>query len=242
MSDYEIIPVGQYMARAIMPENIDEAFGRAKSGSEFVQLWFRIEQIDQDTGNEGPYHGSTYKWAGWFTAASTERTIQSLALCGARMQNNDVCDLEGVDSNLVRVTIEHDEHGYARIAWVNDPNRVPLAGIQAEFQLGPAGRKQFAAQVKGNVVAVLQKMRGSAPSAATQNARPATAAQPQATRGALPAQRPAQTPPRSGNAQGHGARRPVPAYPRDPMVRPEDDGRDIAGHHVEQADGEDLPF
>lgn len=217
------VPAGIYLGRAV--ETDEPAFGRANTGSEFVQVWFQIEQQGQE--GDGPYHGRFVKWTGWLTPNTGQRTVESLALCGARMERDDVTDLVGIHSNLVRLTVELDDRGYSRVAWVNDPNRPVLPGINAEHRLGPQDRARLAAEMKGMVFAA--KQAGGAQRTSPTPPQPRQApphARPTRPEGTAQARQPApaQT---AGQPRPTGQRPPAPDYrpPTNGYVRPEDDGR-----------------
>jgi hypothetical protein len=133
----------------------------------------------QSTGNEqvgldfvileGPNTGSHITWYGYFTDDTWERTVESLRLCG--WGGSDLSDLSGVDSNEVRIVIEHEadlQGEYrARVKWVNN-----LGGVAMKNRMDVGAQKAFAQKMRGRIIALGAK--GPAPRPQTQQTpRPA---------------------------------------------------------------------
>lgn len=148
-----MINIGKYRAKAIKPSDIRDAMGKASTGTKFIKLGFQV--------TEGPDAGETVPWSGYFTANTTERTLQSLKYCGARMKDDDVTDLEGVDRNEVEIVVEHEQYTnkqgeektHARVAWVNSL----AAGVSDAAKMGDADLAAFKRELAGAVRLANQK-------------------------------------------------------------------------------------
>ena len=109
MSESNLIPEGQYLARAY-----DAALGKASTGTQQVAVAFLIK--------EGPGQGKRRTWYGYFTEASAERTLKSLRACG--WKGNKLTDLSTVGSRDCLIVIGHEadeRNGEVRdrVQWVN---------------------------------------------------------------------------------------------------------------------------
>lgn len=152
---------GYYDARPVQA-----ALGYTKNGAECVGV--ELEFLD---------NGQHMTWYGYFTEASTERTIESLRFCG--WTGEDLSDLSEIGSQNVTVqaTVEQDEYNgevRAKVAWINRGGGLALSNPLDERQA-----KAFAARMKGSVMAYDQK-KGAAPRQAQKAApaAPATTQQP----------------------------------------------------------------
>lgn len=100
---------------------------------------------------EGPDIGAHITWYGYFTDDTFERTIESLRLMG--WGGTDLSDLEGIDSNEVRLVIAHepDLQGElrARVKWVNG-----LGGIAVKSRMDAGASAAFAQRMKGRILAL----------------------------------------------------------------------------------------
>jgi hypothetical protein len=117
-------------------------------------------------------------WYGYFTDKTLDRTIESLRAMG--WTGTDLSNLEGLDANEVELVVGHepevDENGNPtgqvreRIRWVNAIG----GGLGLRAPLNEAKKKEFAARMKGAIVAFDQRGgRRQASSAAPQPQRAA---------------------------------------------------------------------
>jgi hypothetical protein len=112
------------------------ALGESEKGSAYIGISFKVK----DTDGEEKF----VSWRGFFTEATTERTIESLRAMG--FEGDDLSNLVGLDKNEVELVVEDEEYEgktYARVQWVNKP-RGPGVKNQLEGQKLGA----FAAQMK----------------------------------------------------------------------------------------------
>ncbi len=142
--------------------------GEASTGTIQVGIEFELYQ----TGAE---NSTRMTWYGYFTDKSTERTIETLRLCG--WTGDDFEDLSeiGLDES-VRVSLvvreeEYNGKSQTKIAFVNRPGGVAMAA-----PLDGDKRKAFAARMKGQVLAYDQKAgKPAAPATKPVDAAPAPA-------------------------------------------------------------------
>jgi hypothetical protein len=189
-----MINIGTHKARACAAE-----FGTSKTKGTFcVEVDFQI--------TEGPNAGEHITWAGYFTEASTQRTLESLRYCGCQFPGGDLMNLEGIGDQEIALVVEHETYESqsgeqkvrAKAQWVNK-----AGGGFFATKLEGSARADFARRMKGEVLAVMQAnpLPKVAPRAAA--APPAAAPRP-LTNGVTP---------RRGEWDGTGA-------------DPADDGRD----------------
>ena len=144
------------------------ALGEAENGKPFVGVSFKIK----DTDGTEKFVG----WRGFFTEATTERTIEALRYLG--FEGDDLSNLIGLDKNEVDLVIEDEEYEgktYARVQFINKP-RGPAVKTKLEGQKLSA----FAAQMKGAFRAhdakdgkrVTSKPASSSPNAPSGDPRP----------------------------------------------------------------------
>lgn len=142
-----IIAAGTYKAKAIKAE----AGKSANKGTDQVSVLFNIES--------GPHAGQEITWIGYFTEKTADRTIDSLMICG--WDGEDYTMFSGVSKNTVDIVVEHEtyvheasgeERTRARVAWVNDPNRVVGGKPMSAGEL-----TDFAARMRGRVLAMKEK-------------------------------------------------------------------------------------
>ena len=132
---------GRFRARAV-----EGAWGHTSNGVVQVAVMFELET------------GAKLTWYGYMTEKAEERTMNSLIACGV----TDLETLEGVDSNDVEVTIEHDTYNdktRAKIAWVN---ALGTGGVAMKSKIDGAEKKSVLSKYKGNFLK-LQKAQGVAP-------------------------------------------------------------------------------
>ncbi len=148
-----MIPVSTYKAKATGGE-------WAKSpdkGTRFVRVPFRVEG--------GEHAGAIVVWDGYFTEKTTERTVEALEHCGCTFPGGNLLDLVGIDSNCVDIVTEHEpyvnkqgeEKIRERVKWVNGG-----AGLTEEMIMSEQEKKQFAASMKGMLLA-RGKKKGASP-------------------------------------------------------------------------------
>jgi len=140
------VPAGKYTARA-MAETV--IHGEASTGTKQIAMSFEI--------TKGRFAGERLPWFAFFTEDSAERSIQSLMLAGARMQNGDVLDLEGLGDIEVEIQTEVTEHPDTgalqyRVAWVNEPG-----GVFMKTTMDDSQKKVFAKNMKDKVLAIQAK-------------------------------------------------------------------------------------
>jgi hypothetical protein len=131
-------PDGVYAARAITG-----ALGVSGSGKEQIGIEFEIQ--DQEGGH--------VTWYGFFTEKTTERTIETLRICG--WHGTDLSSLDGIGDNEVSIVLETEEwEGKARqkVQWVNR-----AGGLSMANPLNADQAKAFAAKMRGAVLAFDQK-------------------------------------------------------------------------------------
>jgi hypothetical protein len=134
---------GTYRARAV-----SGGLGYASNGTEQLGVDFMI--------TEGPNEGQHVTWWGYFTEKTADRTIESLRIMG--WQGDDLCDLTGIDQNPVDLVIEAEEYedkrtgeirSVGKVRWVNR-----AGGLTIKDAMSPAQAREFAARMRGKVVAL----------------------------------------------------------------------------------------
>lgn len=167
-----MINVGTHKARACAAE-----FGTSSTKGTFcVEVDFVI--------SEGPNEGEHITWAGYFTDAATQRTLESLRYCGCQFPAGDLMNLEGIGDQEIALVVEHESYEAkngemktrAKAQWVNKAG----GGFFATKLEGDA-RAAFAKRMKGEVLAVMQA--NPLPKSA---ARPTQAAAPRTQAAAAP--------------------------------------------------------
>jgi hypothetical protein len=141
-----MLPKGYYTARAVSGE-----FGYSSNkGTEQVAVEFEI--LDE------AHAGERIHWMGFFTDKTTDRTMESLRICGWR--TDDVTDLQGIGDNQVQLVVDHEEYDgkvLAKVQWVN---RIG-GGFKMGSTMSEAQKKAFSARMRGAAV----KSRSAAPPA-----------------------------------------------------------------------------
>ena len=135
-----MIPAGRYQAVPTKAE-----LGETSTGKEQVGVEFEITTAGEHTGHR-------VVWFGFFTEKTTERTIESLRVCG--WTGTDITDLTSVGqaSPVVELVIDHEEYNgkvTAKVQWVNR-----AGGLQMKTQLAPAKKAVFAQRMRGAIAAV----------------------------------------------------------------------------------------
>lgn len=141
MAERTIIPKGKYKARASGGE-----FAVASTGTEFVFVGFEIT-------SEGDWKGHAIGWKGFFTEATTERTIESLRYAGCTFPGNDITNLEGLGSREVQLVIDHEQNDkgewWPRVQWVN---RVGVQ-VKDEQRMSAGAKASFKQRMKAALIA-----------------------------------------------------------------------------------------
>ena len=122
----------------------------SKNGKDQVVVLFAY------VGEDGEEH--MIRWYGFFTEATTDRTLDSLRYCG--WTGDDLSNLEGLDANEVELVLEEEEYEgklNTKVKWVNGPSRFELKNPMNQAQA-----KSFAERMRGKVVAHKQKAGGGA--------------------------------------------------------------------------------
>ena len=150
---------GTYRARAL-----SGALGYAGNGTEQVGIDFQII--------EGPSEGQHITWYGFFTDKTTDRTIESLRICG--WEGDDLFDLTGIEKNEVDLVIEAEDYAdkktgelktRSRVRWINRPS-----GLQMRDAMDSTQAREFAAKMRGRVVALRGAGQAPAPAPARKSA------------------------------------------------------------------------
>lgn len=154
-----MIPAGRYQA---VPTKAD--LGETSTGKEQVGVEFEIVTA-------GEYIGHRVVWYGYFTDRTTERTLESLRICG--WFGDDITNLTGIGegSHVVELVIEHETYNgrvTAKVQWVNR-----AGGLAMKTQLSPDKKAAFAARLRGSIAAVDQTMKQNGFAPAAQQAVPA---------------------------------------------------------------------
>ena len=138
-----MIPEGKYKVRGV--EGALCAVGQ--NDTEAVQVIVEIQ--------DGEHKGERYRWDGWLTEKTAQRTLESLRHLGWETDRLD--DLRGIDSKDAVAVIEHEtneQNGktYARVQWINGVG----AGIKEEQKVDRVAAKaladRFAAMARGTRV------------------------------------------------------------------------------------------
>jgi len=136
-----IIP-GTYRARPIQGS---PKVGFTKNGTE--QVGVQLALLDAD----GVETDSTISWYGYFTDATSQRTMESLRYMG--WQGDNLADLSTVGTKDCEIVIDWEEYQgnrSLRVKWVNATGRRTVA-MNAEMDAGAAA--SFAQRMRGVVIA-----------------------------------------------------------------------------------------
>src|SRR5271170_7965138 len=114
----DLIKEGSYKARGV-----SIVWGKSENkGTPQVTVAFAIQ--------EGPDKGQILEWRGYMTDGTSERTAESLAICGYEPDAPDPDSTIG--TNEVVLVVENETYTSAtngktytnpRVKWINDPNR-----------------------------------------------------------------------------------------------------------------------
>lgn len=138
---------GIYRARAK-----EAKLGTTNTGKE--QIAVLLETVHDETGE---FTGSTITWFGYFTDKAIEGTFRALRRLG--WQGNDLSDLSTIGTKDVVIVVESEEYEgkfRPKVKWINDPDGGG-GGLALKTPLDDARAKQFAAKMKGAVVAFDKK-------------------------------------------------------------------------------------
>lgn len=182
------LDAGTYRARAVEAE-----LGLAGNGSEQVAVLFEIVE-------DGQHFGERITWYGYFTQGTFARTIESLRHAG--WQGDDLADLSTVGSKECSIVLEWESYegrDSLRVKWVNAGG----GGMALKRRMDDAGKRAFAAKMRGQVVAA-SGGRASTTSRPAPPRPPAHAGEPrpQGSGGAGPSRAAGEPPPSFGSKGG----------------------------------------
>lgn len=123
--------------RYIRSKALEWVLGESENGKPHIAVSFKVK----DTDGEEKF----VSWRGFFTEATTERTIESLRYLG--FEGDDLGNLVGLDKNEVELVVEDEEYEgktFARVQFINKP-KGPTVKTVLEGQKLSA----FAAAMKG---------------------------------------------------------------------------------------------
>lgn len=132
---------GTYRARAV-----SGGLGYAGNGTEQLGVDFVI--------TEGPSEGQHVTWWGYFSEKAITRTVESLRTMG--WQGDDLCDLTGIDQNLVDLVIEPEEYEDKRtgeirtkskVQWINKPS-----GLSIKDAMSAGQAREFASRMRSKIM------------------------------------------------------------------------------------------
>lgn len=140
-----MLPKGVYPAAvSLMQTDFGELacqFGKAKTGTQQVLVTFEILR--------GAQAGQKIGWFGYFTDATTERTLQALRICGFAGDDLDKFADQRPD-NEVEIVVDHEIYEgkpKAKVQWVNAPGGV----LRMADPLSAADMRKFSAQFKSKL-------------------------------------------------------------------------------------------
>ena len=141
---------GTYNNVAVISGELIESKEKRTPG---VELLFQLS--DEDGGEQ--IRGTL-----WLSEGAIKRSVESLRHTG--WQGDDLSELSTVGSKLCQIVVETEEYngrGYPRVKWVN-ANESAGGGGAGQARMSDVAKKQFAAKMRGLVIAVS----GGKPSAA----------------------------------------------------------------------------
>lgn len=106
------IPAGVYLAR---PAGSGFFGAIETTGTEYVDVTMTIL--------EGADEGGTVRFRGFLSEKASARTVEALRNMGCIFPGADIFNLEGLGSRDVRITVQHNENGYAEVRFVDDPSK-----------------------------------------------------------------------------------------------------------------------
>lgn len=121
---------------------------------------------------DGPDKGAHIAWYGYYTDATTARTMESLRYAGWTGDDLSESPLPGLGSTEVSLVIDHEtfkDQTYARVQWVNR-----AGGLAIKAPMTSDAAKAFAAKMKGYAIQSRQTAgapNGSAPAAPQTDAK-----------------------------------------------------------------------
>lgn len=123
--------------RYLRSKALEWKLGESDGGKPYLGVSFKVKDT---LDGEEKFVG----WRGFFTEATTDRTIESMRYMG--FEGDDLSNLVGLDKNEVELVVEDEEYEgkmYPRVQWVNKP-RGPMVKNELDGQKLSA----FAAQMK----------------------------------------------------------------------------------------------
>lgn len=136
---------GTYHAHAVGAQ-----IGFTSKGNEQIAVEFEL--TDEE------YAGQHITWIGFFTEATTERTMESLRHCGWHGDDITEAMRDGLAANEVQLVIDHEVYEgktQVRVRWVNKPGSG--GGMKLRAPMDDAQKRQFAAKMKAQAVASRMK-------------------------------------------------------------------------------------
>lgn len=143
-----MIAAGKYLARPLQAQ-----LGYTGTGKEQVAVLFQVRDGQ-------PHAGEKITWYGYFTEATTDRTLESLEYCGwdgEGLTDESLNSIGNVDTDVeLVIDDEPDLEGKmrARVRWVNKPGG---RGIAVKQALSTAEAQAFDQRMKGAILARKQK-------------------------------------------------------------------------------------
>jgi len=121
------------------------ALGQSNNGKDQIAILFDIVA--------GEHAGKSITWFGYFTDATTERTLESMRHCG--WDGDDFVSLDGLNANEVELVLDEETYeGKTRtkVQWVNRTGRLSLKNAMDKQQ-----QQAFAAKMRGAAIASKKK-------------------------------------------------------------------------------------
>jgi hypothetical protein len=137
----ELIPEGAYKARATSM-SWGESSNKHTPG---VTVVFSL--------TDGLYKGKMFEWTGWMSPATSERTAESLAICGYDGEDDRTIALNEVEliiENESFTTSKGETRVRNRVQWVNDPGRSRSAFMNPVDEVK---KTQFKDSMRGLILA-----------------------------------------------------------------------------------------
>ena len=135
-----MIANGTYRAKAL-----SGALGESKKkGTPYVLVDFEV--LD-----DGPHKGHRVQFTGYFTDATSERTIDALRNVGCTFPADDLTDLSGLGDREASIVVEAETYEgktYPKVKWVNR-----IGGMRVTKPIEGDNKRSFAVKMKGAVVA-----------------------------------------------------------------------------------------